>query len=323
MKRKILVDTDPGGDDIVALLWLQSLVKKNLAELVAVTTVEGNVPAKLTFANASKILHLCGCDAVEIGRSVPFEPSEIDNASHIHGADGIGNLSETLPEPDRRFDEARIADELIIETLESAPGEITLIGLAPLTNLAAAEEKQPGILKLAKEVVLMAGAFNTPGNVTSEAEFNVAFNPEAAQQVFQSRDDIVVLPLDVTRQLILTVDKTQAIANRYCDCLLAQFTHKLSLFMTNSCLQHRETEGKLGFLVHDAVAIAYLFYPETLRFRRACVNVETRGEFTRGKTLFDDRHVPKHPANAFVAMEVDAVNLLAILIEDLKSLFGG
>ncbi|HEY9837056.1 MAG TPA: nucleoside hydrolase [Vampirovibrionales bacterium] len=318
--RKILVDTDPGGDDTFALLWLQSLVKQGFAEWVGVTTVGGNVSAEFTFASACKVLALGGFEFIKVGRSVVWEGGKIGDAAEVHGMDGMGNLSHVLPDSSQSFTAASYADDMIIDTLEASPGEVTIIGLGPLTNLAAAEQKRPGILRLAKELVLMAGAFEVPGNVSSQAEFNVAFNPEAAVAVLESREDLVILPLDVTRKLILTVEMTEAIAQEYPNLKLAQFIHRLGQFMSKSCLRHRETAGINGFLVHDAVTVAYLFYPETLLFRRGWVRVETAGNYTRGQTILDRRHGTKSLANAFVAVEVEARNLLGILGDDLKRL---
>ncbi|NES96340.1 MAG: nucleoside hydrolase [Desertifilum sp. SIO1I2] len=318
--RKILVDTDPGGDDIFALLWLQSLAKQGLAEIVAITTVDGNVRAKYTFNAASKILSVCGFPEVEIGRGVPFHEQEVEDAAYIHGADGMGNLSPTLPEPIQQFETARYADEILIERLNENPGEITLVTLAPLTNLAAAERKQPGILKQAKEIVMMAGAFNCPGNVTPHAEFNIAYNPEAASVVFNSRQDLIVLSMDVTSQLIFTELMALDVYQTQPENSIAKFIFSLTQFMKKTAMAYKETQGQKGFVVHDAVTLAYLFYPETLLLRRAQVSVETQGQYTRGKTLLDNRHLPKTQPNAFVALQVDAVNLLAVLAEDLKRL---
>jgi hypothetical protein len=113
----------------------------------------------------------------------------------------MGNLSQTLPETKRKFTKARYADDIIIEKLNATPGQIMLITVGPLTNLAAAENKSPGILAKAKEVIIMGGTFLHKGNITSHAEFNIYSNPKAAQTVFASRNDIVVLPLDVTHNL--------------------------------------------------------------------------------------------------------------------------
>jgi inosine-uridine nucleoside N-ribohydrolase len=317
---RIILDTDPGGDDCFALLWLQSLAHQGLTEIVAVTTAQGNVNAELTFRSASKILKLGGFETVEIGRAVCSENSAIADASYIHGADGMGNLSHTLADAPQTWESARPADDLLIEKLSAAPKAITIAAIAPLTNLATAEQKSPGILKLAKEIVIMGGAFQVPGNVTSEAEFNIAFDPEAAQIVLNSGANLVLIPLDVTRQVIFTPEMLHLIhspiGNPVYDFLVA-----LCQFMVSTALQYRETQGVPGFLVHDAATIAYLFYPEVLMFQRAQVWVETQGEWTRGKTILDRRHGAKAIANAWLATSVDWVNLLAVLTEDLNDLW--
>jgi inosine-uridine nucleoside N-ribohydrolase len=316
---KIILDTDPGGDDIFALLWLLSLVKQGFVELVAVTTAQGNVDASVTFACASQVLNLTGFAQIELGKGV-VESTDIEDAAFIHGADGMGGLSESLPDVKHDYASARFSDEIIIDKLNAHPGEITLLAVAPLTNLAAAETRCPGILKKAKEVIVMGGAFSVPGNVTSQAEFNIAFNVEAAQIVFNSRNDTVVLSLDVTNELIFTPEMAQEVCLYNSEKQLAKFIVQLCDFLTHTTLIYRQSEGKKGFLVHDAATVAYLFYPDTLLLQRARVDVETHGKFTKGQTIIDNRHIAKANANAWVASQVDAVNLLASFVEDLKVL---
>lgn len=322
---KIILDTDPGGDDSFAFLWLQSLAKQGLAEIVAITAVDGNVQAKYTFAAACQLLQLGGFSQVEVGRGVigGSAQSEVEDAAAIHGGDGMGNLSHTLPAVHQDYATARFSDELLIDKLTAAPGEITILAIGPLTNLAAAERRCPGILQFAKEIVIMGGAFLHPGNVTPEAEFNIAYDPEAAQCMFAACENLVVMPLDVTRQLIFTPAMAAQISAIRSNSPIAQFITALCQFMTGTALAFRETAGTPGFLVHDAVTLAYLFYPETLLFRRAQVLIETQGTWTRGKTSFDRRHKAKHGSNAWVALEVDATNLFAAMIEDLKWLVKG
>jgi inosine-uridine nucleoside N-ribohydrolase len=317
--RKILLDTDPGGDDAFALLWLQSLAKQRLAEIVAVTTVAGNVRGELTFANAGKILALGGFGHVEVGRCVPRQKTEKD-AAHIHGTDGMGNLAQMLPESRHRLSEARSAEDIIIEKLAAAPGEITLVAIGPLTNLAAAEGKRPGILAKAKEVVVMGGAFCRPGNVTPQAEFNISYDPEAAEKVFASRNDIVVLPLNVTQRITFTEELAESVRQAAPNSTIARFLVALCGFLTKTTLGYREAEGARGFHVHDAATLAYLFYPETLWLQRARVHVETQGQWTRGQTVIDQRHLAKPEPNAWLALQVDTVNLLGSMAEDLKVL---
>jgi inosine-uridine nucleoside N-ribohydrolase len=318
---KIILDTDPGGDDSFAFLWLQSLAKRGLAEIVAVTAVDGNVHAELTFTAACKLLQLGGFPQVEVGRGViGGSIGQVENASTIHGADGMGNLSQTLPPPHQRYETARSADQILIEKLTQAPGDLTIVAIGPLTNLAAAERQSPGVLQLAKEIVIMGGAFEAPGNVTPEAEFNIAFDAESAHLVFSQCHNLVVIPLDVTHQLIFTPEMAQRISAVKPEHPIAQFVVALCEFMAGTALAFRETGGETGFLVHDAATLAYLFHPETLRFRRGRVQVETKGTWTAGKTVLDRRHGAKTNPNAWVAVEVDRVNLLAVMIEDLKDL---
>ncbi|WAL58127.1 nucleoside hydrolase [Thermocoleostomius sinensis] len=318
---KIILDTDPGGDDSFAFLWLQSLAKQGLADIVAVTAADGNVHAQHTFVGASKLLQLGGFPDVEVGRGViGGSNGEVEDAGAIHGADGMGNLSHTLPNSRQTYETARYSDDLLIEKLKQAPGDITLVAIGPLTNLAAAERKSPGVLQLAKEIVIMGGAFEAPGNVTPEAEFNIAFDADAADIVFNHCDRLVVIPLDVTHQLIFTNEMAKRVSAVNSDHPIAQFVVSLCQFMVSTALAFRETRGQAGFLVHDAATLAYLFHPETLLFRRGRVQVETKGKWTRGKTVLDRRHSAKVQPNAWIAMEVDSVNLLAILIEDLKYL---
>lgn len=317
---QIILDTDPGGDDIFAFLWLFSLVKKGLAEVVAVTSADGNVAAKRTFYSTSQILNLVGFPNIEVGRGILVKGEGLEDASHIHGSDGMGNLSHTLPPATHNFEKARSSDDIIIDQLNANPGEITIVAIGPLTNLAAAEEKHPGILKKAKEIVIMGGAFLTSGNVTPHAEFNIWFNPEAAETVFDSRDDIVVLPLDVTQHLIFTTDMGQTVSQTNPESKLSQFLISLTEFMIGTTLDYRQTAGIPGLLVHDAATIGYLFYPETLFLKRARVRIETKGEWTRGQTLIDSRLVPKTGANAWVALQVDENQFFTSFVEDLKYL---
>ncbi|MEM9216511.1 MAG: nucleoside hydrolase [Cyanobacteria bacterium P01_F01_bin.150] len=318
--RKIILDSDPGGDDIFALLWIQSLLHQGLAELVAVTAAEGNVTASRTFASASQVLGLGNLSYIPVGRGIEVTTHKTADASHIHGADGMGNLSHTLAPPIHNYDEAPFSDDLIIEQLQAHPDEITLIAIGPLTNLAAAETKTPGILKLAKEIVVMGGAMHCRGNVTSHAEFNIWFNPTAAAKVFGSRDDIVVIPMDVTTRLVFTPDMAKLATRSAPDSSMAIFLQKLCEFMVGTALGYRETDGARGFLVHDAATLAYLFYPETLLLRRSHLQIETQGTLTRGQTLIDRRHRATTASNAWVAMQVDAQGLFTSFIEDINTL---
>ena len=266
------------------------------------------------------MLELGNLSHVPVGRGVIAIAHETEDAAHIHGSDGMGNLSRTLPPPSHSYDEAPFSDELIIDALQADPGEITLIAIGPLTNLAAAETKRPGILQLAKEIVVMGGAMQCRGNITPHAEFNIWFNPTAAATVFHSRNDSVVIPMDVTTQLVFTPYMAQLATRSAIDSPLAIFIRQLCEFMVGTALSYRETNGTQGFLVHDAATLAYLFYPETLLLRRSHLEVETQGPLTRGQTLIDRRHRAKTEANAWVAMQVEVQGVFTNLVEDLNHL---
>jgi len=230
----------------------------------------------------------------------------------------MGNLAASLPIATHGFETARFADEILIDRLNAAPGEITLVAISPLTNLASAESKCPGILQKAKELVIMGGAFHCGGNVTPQAEFNVWFNPAAAAIVIQSRDETVILPLDVTTRLRFTPQMVDRITGTLTPSRFATFLTNLCAFMVSTALNYRETQGIPAFLVHDAAAIAYLFYPELFQFTRATVQIETQGTWTRGQTLIGDRRIAHRDANSWVALQVDTALFFTHLIEDLK-----
>lgn len=314
---KVILDTDPGGDDIFALIWLLSLVQQGHLELVAVTTAAGNVGADRTFANASQVLSLTGFGQTVVGRGAAVSDQPTANAAHIHGTDGMGNLSQSFAAGEHDFATAPAADDLIIAALNQAPQEVTLIAIGPLTNLAAAEAKQPGILRKAREIVVMGGAFTCPGNVTAQAEFNIWFNPAAAQVVLGSRSDVVIVPLDVTRRLVFTETMADSVRAANPQSPVAPLLTQLTTFLMETSLSYRETSGQPGFLVHDAATLAYLVYPETLLLKRAAVQVETQGQWTQGQTLMDRRHCPKQ-ANAWVALDVNETGFFDCLIEDLR-----
>lgn len=322
-RLQIILDTDPGGDDIFALLWLLSLVKQNVTDLIAVTTAKGNVAEQRTFTNASQVLSLMGKPSIALGRGVVNQSDLEGDASHIHGSDGMGNLAIILPAATHDFRTAPFSDDLIIDRLNANPGEITLVAIAPLTNLASAEAKSPGVLKKARELVIMGGAFDRSGNITAQAEFNIWFNPEAAETVFASREDIVVLPLDITTRLRFTPQMAMAVTQATSDPQLAQFLSSLCDFMVSTALGYRETEGVPAFLVHDAAAIAYLFYPEVFSFRRGEVQIETQGKWTRGKTMINDRPFAQARSNAWIAVQVDERIFFTHFLADLQRLGNG
>lgn len=233
---QIIMDCDPGGDDVFALFWLLALSKQKVCDIRAVTTTEGNVKAPLTFAAADKVLQLLSSavPGVEVAAQTPAAARHGDrdaravarrayaaavatgaagggdgfsDAAHIHGCDGMGGLSRHLASGTTRYTDAEESYERLIRELEQRPGEITILATGPLTNLADAERARPGVLRKARRIIIMGGALpGTRGNITPLAEFNFAFDAAAAALVMEEAglEDIVLMPLDVTTKLVCT-----------------------------------------------------------------------------------------------------------------------
>lgn len=317
--RPVILDTDPGGDDTVALIWLMALQRRGYIDLRAITTVGGNVSAEQTFSNASQLLALLNQSHLTLGygrtTATSPSPSQKSDASYIHGADGLGNLSTHLPPATHHHAIAPDSADVLINQLSTHPHQITLIAIGPLSNLAIAEQRHPGILRLAQEIVIMGGALNG-GNVTSTAEFNIWFDPDAAHTVFTSGAPLVLFPLDVTRRLVFTIQMVETQLKRS-PPPLTHFLAELCHYLSKTAQTYRETNGQPGFLVHDAATIAYLGYPGLFTFQRAHIHIETQGILTCGQTVYDQRLTPQTMPNAWVAGHVDCDRFFTCLLDDL------
>lgn len=254
MTLPVLLDCDPGADDVFALLWLLILHHKHTVplDLVAITTVGGNVSADNTYANAVRMVDFIGVEGIAIGKDHRPVTSSGD-ASHIHGADGIGNLSSMLPSPSTQLHD-HDSVELIIQMLDRYAGQLTIIATGPMTNLARAEAQRPGILRQAKYIIAMGGSF-VGGNVTPVAEFNIRYDPESAQQVFAATDNIVLIPLDVTQSMVYTMAETERFLTQINQSVKASFMRQLTAFAISTNTKFRETHYEQGFFVHDAQTV--------------------------------------------------------------------
>ncbi len=233
MKNRIpvLMDCDPGNDDIFAILWAMIAHQHDYIDLKGVTTLGGNVSADLTYRNVLRMRDFAGID-VPVGKDLrPVEGA--GDASHIHGADGIGGLSSMLPEvqePSQTLDSV----QMIIDELHANEGLLTLLVTGPMTNLAAAEAREPGILQKAKYIIAMGGSFHEGGNVTPTSEFNIWYDAESAEKVFQSTDNIVLIPLDVTQSFVFRSEDTEAFLSQVNHGYKAEFLRKLTDAVINT-----------------------------------------------------------------------------------------
>ena len=311
-RRPIIIDTDPGQDDAVAILF--ALGASDRLDLRAITAVAGNVPLSLTAKNARIVLGWANRTDIPVYAGCPRPlVREPVTAEQVHGETGLAGVP--LEEPGVELANGHAVDFLIKALVNAWPATITLCLLGPMTNLAAALVQEPDIRRGIKEVVLMGGGYHVRGNVTPTAEFNVYADPEAAAVVFGSEIPIVVLPLDVTHQVLSTKERVSCLENlgNRAGTLIAAILRSHGLIES----KHTATDG--GPL-HDPTVIAYLLQPSLFAGRMVNVTVETRGEFTVGETVVDWRGVTNRPANALWLNQVDSDRFYELLTETVKRL---
>ena len=310
--RKIIIDTDPGQDDAVAILL--ALASPEDVEVLGITAVAGNVPLPLTEKNARIVCELAGRREVKVfaGCDAPLS-RKLVTAEHVHGKTGLDGPK--MDDPTMPLQEQHAVD-FIIETLRNeAPGTVTLCPIGPLTNIATAFQRAPDIVDRVQEIVLMGGAYFEVGNITPAAEFNIYVDPEAAKIVFDAGVPLVVMPLDVTHKALTTkarIDAFRAMGTRV-GTMVAAWTDFFERF-------DMEKYGSEGAPLHDPCTIAYLIQPELFKGRHINVEIETQSELTLGMTVADWWRVTKRPANALFMGDIHAEGFFALLTERLARL---
>ncbi|WP_102110045.1 nucleoside hydrolase [Oceaniglobus roseus] len=311
MAEKIIIDTDPGQDDAVAILL--ALASPEL-EVLGITAVAGNVPLTLTQRNARIVCELAGRTDVPVyaGCDAPLK-RKLVTAEHVHGKTGLDG--PVLPEPTMPLAEGHAVD-FIIETLRrEAPGTVTLCPLGPLTNVATALQRAPDIAGRIRRIVLMGGAYFEVGNITPTAEFNIYVDPEAAEIVFRSGVPLVVLPLDVTHKALVTGPRNQAFRD------LGTPVGKAVAEMTDFFERFdKEKYGSDGAPLHDPCVTAWLLKPGLFTGREINVEIETVSELTLGMTVADWWGITDRPKNALFIGDLDADGFFSLLTERLGRL---
>lgn len=310
--RKIIIDTDPGQDDAVAILL--ALASPDEIEVLGITAVAGNVPLPLTAKNARIICELAGRPDVPVhaGCDAPIA-RKLVTAEHVHGKTGLDGPD--LPDPTMPLQDAHAVD-FIIDTLRAhAPGTVTLCPLGPLTNIATAFTRAPDIISRVQEIVLMGGAYFEVGNITPAAEFNIYVDPEAADIVFKSGAPIVVMPLDVTHKALVTKARNDAFRTigTPAGIAVAQMTDFFERF-------DKEKYGSEGAPLHDPCVTAYLLSPDLFNGRHINVTVETTSDLTLGMTVADWWRVTDRAPNALFIGNLDADGFFTLLTERLARL---
>ncbi|WP_420348464.1 nucleoside hydrolase [Pelagibius sp.] len=309
--RPIIIDTDPGQDDAIAILL--ALASEEF-EVVGITAVAGNVPLRLTEANARRVCELAGRSDMKVfaGCARPLVRPLV-TAEEVHGKTGLDGSG--LPDPTMPLQDGHAVDWLV-ETLRAAPPQgLTLCTLGPLTNVAAAMIKAPDIVDHIAELVMMGGGYFEGGNVTPTAEFNIYVDPHAAHVIFSSGVKLVMHPLDVTHKALMSrewIDSLRALGTKTGTAAagMLDFYERFDM----------EKYGEDGGPLHDPCVLAYLLQPELFKGRDCNVQVETGSELTMGMTVVDWWRVTDRRPNCHVINQIDAAGFYDLIRERLARL---
>jgi len=344
-RTPLILDVDTGIDDSLALLYAAGSPD---ADLVAVTCVSGNIDARQVAVNTRAVLELAGGTDVEValGREVPLVRA-LETTPETHGPQGLGHA--VLPPPSRPLSE-RHAVDLILDEARRRPGEITLVTLGPLTNLAIAVLREPALPRLLRSYVLMGGAYGASGNTTPTTEWNIHCDPEAARIVFRAWADAMAadpsiprplaLGLDVTEQARILPEDVVRLARRAGSTpddsiALAQGEDPMEAsrsVASNPIVRyvadalrfymefHARYDGFYGAFIHDPLAVAAALDRSLVATAALYVDVETRGEVTTGMTVADRRRLTGRPPNLDVAVSADIPAFMDRLIERIGGL---
>lgn len=311
-KHRVILDCDPGVDDAISLLV--ALAAPEALEILGITTVGGNVPLDVVTSNACAVRSFAGRKEIPVFAGCPrplVKPQVF--ADHVHGQSGLGTgvLAECgLPQDPRH------GVDFIIETLRGAPdASITLVPTGPLTNIAVALVKEPGIARAIREIVLMGGACREGGNITASAEFNMSVDPHAAHVVFECGRPIVAVGLDATYQLRMTparMARIKALKSETSD-----FVHDMLEHVNDS---YAGLYGVEGCALHDPCTVGYLLAPDLFETRACRIDVETASPLTSGHTAVDFHNMSGRPQNARWVTRIDDEALFDLIIERLTRL---
>lgn len=302
-KEKIIIDTDPGHDDALALLLA---IKSKRFDVLAVTTVAGNAQIEKVTQNAQAIVNLTEQKIpIFSGQPTPLKRRLI--TAVVHGESGLDgfDISKT------KFNLTNNAAEKIIELVEKFPGQITILALGPLTNLALALQSKPSIAAKIKRLVIMGGAINVAGNKSRVAEFNFFVDPEAASIVMQSQIPKTLVSLDACNQVVMQVDDFKKISNQKLNKILIPMMEHFFAGLIKD-------EGTTGILVYDALAAFFLVSPDSFVTEKMDILIETNGELTSGMCVVEKRDYKEKNFNAEVVTEVDSQTFIKNLIDFLS-----
>jgi len=298
MVRKVIIDTDPGIDDTLAICL--ALASPDL-EVIAITATGGNVPPDQATRNVQAIVEQIDPPRwPRIGAALDEQILPADGRA-LHGPDGLGGARFKVAELHHRHP----SDKVICDEVRGVPEEVTIVALGPLTNIAAALQRDPGLATTVGHLIMMGGSVTAPGNVTPCAEFNIFCDAEAARTVFRSHATKTLIPLDVTNRVVMTYDQLNRIPSE-----ASRTGRLLRRILPFAFRSHRQHLGLEGIHLHDAVAMMAAMSPDWFHAEEMVGDVETAGDLTRGQTVFDRRRVPCGRPNMEVALEVNSAAVM-------------
>jgi inosine-uridine nucleoside N-ribohydrolase len=320
--RKVIYDTDPGVDDAMALYF--ALAHPDI-EVVGITTTFGNVSVEQAATNALYLTALAGRNIpVTQGVKSPWvKPGEAP-PDFIHGADGLGNLAPRVATANTL--DPRSSAQYIVDMARSQPGEITLVAVGPLGNLAAALMLEPTLPQLVREVIIMGGTIDEPGNVSPVAEANIWNDPHAADKVFGAGWKLTMVGLDVTHRVVTELALFKKIAEHQRHIATDTLHHAVAFYSTFYSGLHKHLALNPGCFAHDLLAFIYLVAPDLFTLESGAVRVATGG-IAQGQTMLNRRAYINYPQPGWpqdwpvtqVCMQVDAAGCLTLFEETMMS----
>ncbi|PCK18797.1 nucleoside hydrolase [Bacillus pumilus] len=307
--KKLILDVDTGIDDAIGILLA---VKSKQFDMLGITTVCGNVPVDAATLNTCKVLELVKADEIPVIKGAATPLLRAPHYEHrVHGEDGIGGaLKDVQP---KKTADAGFAPDFIIEQVLQYSQQVTIVLTGPLTNLALAVKKCPELIHHVKEVIFMGGVVKGQGNVTPVAEFNTYADPEAAKVVLEAGfPSLTQVGLDVTRQVLLTDERIDAIQN---ETLASYIRESTSIYRQ----RYFERNGVWACAMHDPLAVSLAIEKRLVNTQPFHVEVETKSEFCDGQMICDFQHQWEKEHNVQVCIDVDAEAFFELLIQVMNS----
>jgi purine nucleosidase len=307
MVRKVILDVDPGIDDAVAITM--ALFDPRL-DVLALTAVSGNVAASQVNRNLQAVVEQLDPPRwPRLGAAAEPERRPDADARHIYGADGLGNANFPVAE----LHHLHASEKVLTDELRGDPGNVTVLALGPLTNVAATFRRDPALAGQVGHLVMMGGTISGPGNVTPAAEFNIYCDPLSARAVFRAPVTSTLVPLDVSSQVIFGYDLLDELPRE--NTRAGRFLRRI---LPHAFRTHRQVLGTEGIHLHDCVALVAVTNPELFQLERMAADVETAGELTLGATVFDRRPNRVWRPNLYVAVDVDVEGVKDSILRGIK-----